>query len=138
MQTMVKFLKIIQTSLIVLFVLVYVFVMILNWDVYSAPQTLNYGFGTVNASFLLMTHSFGLIVMILLWLIVYSKDLRYKITYLKEQQEALKKDQVETQDDTPDEWDPQSKLYNRVSKIQKEIEELKASLKDSQTSKSDF
>ena len=132
---MVKFLKVIQTALFLLFILVNFLIMILNWNVYSTTQELNYGFGTTRTSFFLIVHSFGLIVIILLWLIVYSKDLRYKISSMKENG-TMNKDQSESTSQIADDWNVS--LNEKLSNMQKQIEELRGMLKKAEIHKSEF
>ena len=132
---MVKFLKVIQTALFLLFILVNFLIMILNWNVYSTTQELNYGFGTTRTSFFLIVHSFGLIVIILLWLIVYSKDLRYKISSMKENG-SMNKDQSESTAQIADDWNVS--LNEKLSNMQKQIEELREMLKKAEIHKSEF
>jgi hypothetical protein len=109
--------------------------MILNWNVYSTTQELNYGFGTTRTSFFLIVHSFGLIVIILLWLIVYSKDLRYKISSMKENG-TMNKDQSESTSQIADDWNVS--LNEKLSNMQKQIEELREMLKKAEIHKSEF
>ena len=87
---MIKFLKVIQASLVVIYILGNIYLMILNWGVYTESMELNYGFGSFSAPLFLVVESVGLILIFLLWLTIYSKDLRYEISKLKRERNKNK------------------------------------------------
>ena len=67
----------------VLYILGNIYLMIFNWDIYTESMELDYGFGSFSAPLFLVVESVGLIIIFLLWFTIYSKDLRYEISKLK-------------------------------------------------------
>jgi hypothetical protein len=104
--------------------------MVFNWNVYTVSMDLNYGFGSFNAPLFLVVEIIGLIIIFLLWMTVYSKDLKYEISKLKRE-----KDMKGVDSDKPS-GDPgwgEDNINDRLSQLQKQIEELAEILKKSES-----
>jgi hypothetical protein len=95
---------------------------------------LNYGFGSFSAPLFLVVETIGLIIIFLLWLTVYSKDLRYEISKLKREKDIHVKNS-DTQADASDGWE--MSLNERISKLQKQMDDLAQLLKKSENHNSD-
>ena len=127
---MIKFLKFIQALLVILYILVNIYLMVFNWDVYTVSMDLNYGFGSFSAPLFLVVETIGLILIFLLWLTVYSKDLRYEISKLKREKDIHTKNSDTLADAS--EGSVMS-LNERVSQLQKQMDELADLLKKSES-----
>ncbi len=127
---MIKFLKVIQALLVILYILVNIYLMVFNWDVYTVSMDLNYGFGSFSAPLFLVVETIGLILIFLLWLTVYSKDLRYEISKLKREKDIHTK-KSDTLADTSE--GSGMSLNERVSQLQKQMDDLANLLKKSET-----
>ncbi len=127
---MIKFLKFIQALLVILYILVNIYLMVFNWNVYTVSMDLNYGFGSFSAPLFLVVETIGLILIFLLWLTVYSKDLRYEISKLKREKDIHTKNS-DTHADTSE--GSEINLNERVSQLQKQMDELANLLKKSES-----
>lgn len=127
---MIKFLKVIQALLVILYILVNIYLMVFNWDVYTVSRDLNYGFGSFSAPLFLVVETIGLILIFLLWLTIYSKDLRYEISKLKREKDIHTKNSDTLADAS--EGSVMS-LNERVSQLQKQMDELADLLKKSES-----
>jgi uncharacterized integral membrane protein len=132
---MIKFLKVIQASLVVIYILGNIYLMILNWGVYTESMELNYGFGSFSAPLFLVVESVGLILIFLLWLTIYSKDLRYEISKLKRERN---KNKVPSENASDNSEGLEMNINQQISQLQKQMEDLTRLLKSSQNRKSDI
>ncbi len=132
---MIKFLKVIQASLVVIYILGNIYLMILNWGVYTESMELNYGFGSFSAPLFLVVESVGLILIFLLWLTIYSKDLRYEISKLKRERN---KNKVPSENASDNSEGLEMDINQQISQLQKQMEDLTTLLKSSQNRKSDI
>jgi len=132
---MIKFLKVIQASLVVIYILGNIYLMILNWGVYTESMELNYGFGSFSAPLFLVVESVGLILIFLLWLTIYSKDLRYEISKLKRERN---KNKVPSENASDNSEGLEMNINQQISQLQKQMEDLTTLLKSSQNRKSDI
>ena len=132
---MIKFLKVIQASLVVIYILGNIYLMILNWGVYTESMELNYGFGSFSAPLFLVVESVGLILIFLLWLTIYSKDLRYEISKLKRERN---KNKVPSENASDNSEGLEMDINQQISQLQKQMEDLTTLLKSSQNRKSEY
>ena len=109
--------------------------MILNWGVYTESMELNYGFGSFSAPLFLVVESVGLILIFLLWLTIYSKDLRYEISKLKRERN---KNKVPSENASDNSEGLEMDINQQISQLQKQMEDLTRLLKSSQNRKSDI
>jgi hypothetical protein len=109
--------------------------MVFNWNVYTVSMDLNYGFGSFNAPLFLVVEIIGLIIIFLLWMTVYSKDLRYEISKLKREKDMKRVDSDKSNGDS--DW-KEDNINERISQLQKQIEELTQILKKSENQKTEF
>jgi hypothetical protein len=91
---------------------------------------LNYGFGSFSAPLFLVVETIGLILIFLLWLTVYSKDLRYEISKLKREKDIHTKKSDTLADKSEGSG---MSLNERVSQLQKQMDDLANLLKKSES-----
>jgi hypothetical protein len=91
---------------------------------------LNYGFGSFSAPLFLVVETIGLVLIFLLWLTVYSKDLRYEISKLKREKDIHKKNSDALADKSKR---SEMNLSERVSQLQKQMDDLADLLKKSES-----
>ncbi len=82
-----KFLNILQKGLALIYLLGTLYLIILNWKIFKSPDEINYGLNTWNASLSLIFFLWGLITILLIWLISYIKDLRHEMKFMKREEE---------------------------------------------------
>lgn len=116
---MIKFLKVMQASLVVIYILVNIYLMVFNWGIYTESMELNYGFGSFSAPLFLVVETVGLIIIFLLWLTIYSKDLRYEISKLK--REGNKSKVPATSNDSEK---MEMNINQKIEQLQKQMEDL--------------
>jgi uncharacterized integral membrane protein len=87
---MIKILKSVHTLLAITFLFVNLYLLILNWGLFTVSLTIDYGFGTFQAPPILMIMVFGTVVVGLIWFTEYTKDLRTEVTILKKDEEIRK------------------------------------------------
>ncbi len=132
---MIKFLKVIQALLVVIYILVNIYLMVFNWGVYTESTELNYGFGSFSAPLFLVVESVGLIIIFLLWFTIYSKDLRYEISKLKKEGNKVK---VSSESSSGEQKEFDKNINQQIIQLQKRMGELTELLKNSQNHKSDI
>ena len=123
---MIKFLKVIQASLVVIYILVNIYLMVFNWGIYTESMELNYGFGSFSAPLFLVVETVGLIIIFLLWLTIYSKDLRYEISKLKREGNKSKAPATSNNSEKME-----MNINQKIEELQKQMEDLVRLLNDS-------
>lgn len=118
---MIKFLKVVQALLVIIYILVNIYLMIFNWGIYTESMELNYGFGSFSAPLFLVVESVGLIIIFLLWLTIYSKDLKYEISKLKKEGNKSKGPAEITSNDSEG---FEMNLNQKIVQLQKQMDDL--------------
>lgn len=90
---MENLLKAVRLSIIVLFAIVNIFLLILNWKMFTTSQLINLGFGQITAAPAILELVVSFIFIFLLWLTIGNAgSLRYEISKCKQQIEILEQE----------------------------------------------
>lgn len=116
-----KTLKIVQASLVIIFVLVNIYLMVFNWSIYSVALVVDYGFGTFKGPLVIIVTLIGLVTILLVWLVSYTKDLQDEVRLMKVKDElqGLKNNNVKSDQELN-----HHHLAEKIAHLQQQIEAL--------------